>query len=393
MKSLITVLLLGLFISSQAQNISQSQVRQFNAVPAYRVFGRGAGVGTPSFITLDSNHVPQLHSQSYYDLRYGSLLAQQGKLDTSGTYINNIILNNSGLIHTSPATFNYSNHTATLTQSLANQSPYTILGRASGIGAPSFLTALDSNWIPSLHSQGYYDGRYKNNTISIYDFIIGDGGANTPVAGTTVYTNAALKGKAITSFKQAGIQLPLTPISGSAYAIFDSSNGTVTLSNSVFSSGSYYSVTTAGVGTFSGTIGSAAPYLVYSTLYSGLLSASTTGAAVSNVKQQLLSTDWNDDVRPVYVRFIGNFGIGINSNDVVELRVNDVTNSNTFSSATATTPYLFGTSSTNDPNAAVKVSTPWIAIPSSRIYVTFAAYNQTASRGSLTNLRMEVKYQ
>lgn len=76
MKSLFTILLLGIFITSEAQNISQSQVRQFNAVPAYRVFGRGSGVGTPSFITLDSNHVPQLHSQSYYDLRYGSLSVQ-----------------------------------------------------------------------------------------------------------------------------------------------------------------------------------------------------------------------------------------------------------------------------------------------------------------------------
>ncbi len=37
---------------------------------------------------------------------------------------------------------------------------YTLFGRDSVVGAPSFLTSIDSNWIPSLHSEDYYNTKY-----------------------------------------------------------------------------------------------------------------------------------------------------------------------------------------------------------------------------------------
>ena len=98
---------------------------------------------------------------------------------TAGTdygRVDSIRFVNNGLIHTSPVAFSLSGNTAVITETLANQSPYTLLGRGSGTGVPSFLAAIDSNWIPALHSQTYYDGRYA---------VIG-GGGGTP-AGSTSY--------------------------------------------------------------------------------------------------------------------------------------------------------------------------------------------------------------
>lgn len=43
---------------------------------------------------------------------------------------------------------------------LSNAGPYQVWGRASGVGTPSYLSSLDSNWIPDLHTQNYYDLRY-----------------------------------------------------------------------------------------------------------------------------------------------------------------------------------------------------------------------------------------
>ncbi len=63
-----------------------------------------------------------------------------------------------------PSEFNVSGSpvttSGTLTGAWANQTQYKLFGRGSGTGTPSFLSSIDSNWIPALHSQGYYDGRY-----------------------------------------------------------------------------------------------------------------------------------------------------------------------------------------------------------------------------------------
>jgi hypothetical protein len=73
------------------------------------------------------------------------------KLNTSDTLsmlnnrINAISLITSGTIHTSPTTFVRSGGTWTGTMSLASQSPYTLFGRGSGNGTPSF-SSIDSNY-------------------------------------------------------------------------------------------------------------------------------------------------------------------------------------------------------------------------------------------------------
>lgn len=72
------------------------------------------------------------------------------KLDTSAAYINNIVLQGSGILHTSPATYNYSNHTATLTQTLANQNPYTLFGTGATAAQPTFIQGLTDNYIASI---------------------------------------------------------------------------------------------------------------------------------------------------------------------------------------------------------------------------------------------------
>lgn len=50
--------------------------------------------------------------------------------------------------------------------SLSNASAYTLFGRGSSIGSPSFLASIDSNWIPTLHSESYYNTKYQ--TIGSY---------------------------------------------------------------------------------------------------------------------------------------------------------------------------------------------------------------------------------
>lgn len=51
--------------------------------------------------------------------------------------------------------------------SLSNASPYTVLGRGTGTGAPSYISSLDSNWIPGLHTQAYYDARYTQSISGV----------------------------------------------------------------------------------------------------------------------------------------------------------------------------------------------------------------------------------
>jgi hypothetical protein len=97
----------------------------------------------------------------------GMLGAYRNAINTNTTAIagkgrvDSIRLVNTGLIYTTPAAFSLSGNTGIITQALANQSPYTLLGRASGTGVPSFLPSIDSNWVPNLHSQNYYNTVYQ----------------------------------------------------------------------------------------------------------------------------------------------------------------------------------------------------------------------------------------
>lgn len=65
-----------------------------------------------------------------------------------------------GTIYSTPTTGAVSAGNITFSPSLASQSAYTLFGRGSGSGVPSFLASIDSNWIPSLHSESYYNTKY-----------------------------------------------------------------------------------------------------------------------------------------------------------------------------------------------------------------------------------------
>lgn len=75
----------------------------------------------------------------------------------SGTLTSFSSGNLSPLFATSVAT---STTTPAQTFTLSNAGAYTLFGRASGSGVPSFLTSIDSNVVPLLHSKEFYDGRY-----------------------------------------------------------------------------------------------------------------------------------------------------------------------------------------------------------------------------------------
>lgn len=70
----------------------------------------------------------------------------------------------------------FSNTTPSINFTLSNAGAYTLFGRGAGSGLPSYLASLDSNWIPSLHSQAYYDLRYA---------AFGSGGGSTSWASIT----------------------------------------------------------------------------------------------------------------------------------------------------------------------------------------------------------------
>lgn len=50
--------------------------------------------------------------------------------------------------------------TPALSFAISNAAAFTLLGRGSGTGAYSFLSSIDSNWIPDLHSEAYYNTKY-----------------------------------------------------------------------------------------------------------------------------------------------------------------------------------------------------------------------------------------
>lgn len=93
------------------------------------------------------------------ELRIGNIFKPQFVLPTGnvGTLTNFSAGSLSPLFTTSIAT---STSTPVLSFSLTNTAPYTLFGRASGTGAPSYLTSIDSNYIPALHSENYYNTKY-----------------------------------------------------------------------------------------------------------------------------------------------------------------------------------------------------------------------------------------
>ena len=63
--------------------------------------------------------------------------------------------------------FTVTNPTTTPTFVLSNAGAKTLFGRSAGIGAPSYLTSIDSTWIPTLHSEAYYNTKYGSSTPTL----------------------------------------------------------------------------------------------------------------------------------------------------------------------------------------------------------------------------------
>lgn len=125
----------------------------------YTLFGRtAAGNGLPSFInSIDSNLVSGLHTENYYNTKYGK--------------VTSVSTGNLSPIFT--AAFSNPTTTPALAFTLSSTTNYTLLGRASGTGVPSYLTSIDSNWVPTLHSELYYNTKYAPINIGVGEVNVG----------------------------------------------------------------------------------------------------------------------------------------------------------------------------------------------------------------------------
>ena len=120
--------------------------------PAYSFLGRAASSGLYTWIStgMDSNYIPALHSENYYNTKYlkitDTAIVFKQKVDTGFNYLKTITLTNTGVLHNVPTyTYNAATHNFDMTQTLASQSAYKLFGRASGSGTPSF-NSIDSNY-------------------------------------------------------------------------------------------------------------------------------------------------------------------------------------------------------------------------------------------------------
>lgn len=70
-----------------------------------------------------------------------------------------------GTLYSTPTTGSVVGSAITFSPSLASQSAYTLFGRGSGSGSPSFLTSIDSNWVTGLHTENYYNTKYLGSSL------------------------------------------------------------------------------------------------------------------------------------------------------------------------------------------------------------------------------------
>lgn len=90
--------------------------------------------------------------------RFGDIASSAGNT----AVIDSIRLENTGVLHVSPAAFSVSGTTGVVTQTLANQSPFTVFRRGSGTGTPSF-GSIDSSYFGNTFAtqvRGVGDSRY-----------------------------------------------------------------------------------------------------------------------------------------------------------------------------------------------------------------------------------------
>jgi hypothetical protein len=143
---------------------------------------------------------------------YATTVALNGKLDTSGTYINTIASNSDALYNAS--TFAYSNyHVGTITQNLATQTSYKLFGTGSSSVTPTFRT-IDSN--------------YFNNQFGV-QVRAAQTASNTYTAGRgTTLTSLAFGLDTTLAYTWTGKNTFNPSVTGSTYSA--AINGTVTAS-------------------------------------------------------------------------------------------------------------------------------------------------------------------
>jgi hypothetical protein len=130
MKKLTTILLILCFFTAKAQTVVHIKAKVDSAT-----------ITTPGLLT------PYMF----------------GKIGTGGTGGGTVTSGSiawPGTVYSTPTTGVITSGNLSFTPSLASQSSYTLFGRASGSGVPSFLSGVDSNFVTGLHTQTYYDLRY-----------------------------------------------------------------------------------------------------------------------------------------------------------------------------------------------------------------------------------------
>ena len=73
------------------------------------------------------------------------------------------------------------------------QSAYTLFGRGSGTGSPSFLASIDSNWVTGLHSENYYNTKYAAIGGGSGWSLTGNSISNTNFIGSTNPSSLVVK--------------------------------------------------------------------------------------------------------------------------------------------------------------------------------------------------------
>lgn len=131
--------------------------------------------------------------------------------DTLKNYANSGSITTDNVIYSTPISLSVSNHLMTGAFALKSQSAYTLFGRGSSSGSPSFLSSIDSNWIPALHSQSYYNTKYA---------AISSPTPQTLTDGSTITWDAALGYNANVTLASTGRTLVISnPVAGAYYTL------------------------------------------------------------------------------------------------------------------------------------------------------------------------------
>ena len=161
----------------------------------------GTNIQTINGTTILAGSNRQLLIPSDTTFLDNQVLTNTSNIATKGR-VDSIVFNNSGLIH-APASVSIANKIATVNQTLANQNPYTLLGRGAGTGIPSFLSSIDSNYAPTLATVNALNnglaGKQPSGTYLIPNDTINKtvrliAGTNIGITGT--YPNLTINGSA-----------------------------------------------------------------------------------------------------------------------------------------------------------------------------------------------------